>query len=958
MVFNTQATFVLTVQPHRQFGLVLGAHFTDESENKGIFRIKENILAENLEKESEKLSEYQREIIKQLNEITEKALQKHFAKNAKSVVDFLAVLAKDEQLTRYVRGYIDRRIAKCIDIAARNNTPVFVRERKVNTLYIEKKLEVEPEVVQPLFRFELSPDEFKYSISAVSKEKNVKIDTGNSEVITNEPCIVRIQNKLYRFRGIDGKKILPFIGKSHIIIPKSTEHRYMETFVLNTIKNQLVEATGFSIIEEKTEGKPILSLEERLNGETCLTLSFQYGDKTYPANAAKISEVYLSTENNRYTFTKFTRNEGWERLVTNTLTEKFNLKKINDAELIPANIDVKTDTLYALVEWLNLNSESLEKSGFTIKQAYANRHFYLNRFHFDISAKSEEDWFDLYGRIKLGEFEVPFIYLKKNIVKDIREYVLPNGQIFVLPEIWFTKYKPMFLMGKESDKRLKLPKSLFNLLVDSQIHAPSAQELGAKFNQFHVESIQLPQNLAATLRDYQIQDYHWLNLLRDNGMNGCLADDMGLGKTLQTLAILQYAKEQGEQQPSTSLIVVPTSLVHNWQREAQRFTPSLTITLHVGSQRTKSATKLLKSNIVITTYGIVRNDIDFFKDLNFNYVILDESQTIKNPFSKIYRSVLLLKASHFLALSGTPIENSLSDLWSQLNFLNRGMLGSLKSFRNEYIVPIEKNGDDQKEKQLKHLINPFILRRTKEQVAKDLPMLTEQIIYCDMAEDQQQIYEKEKSMIRNSIISSIEQVGIEKSSISILTGLTRLRQIANHPALLDEYREMESGKFEDVTRSVESVISENHKILIFSSFVKHLEQVEKYIQGQNMGYHKLTGETNNRNQIVEEFQSNPEKKVFLISLKAGGIGLNLTAADYVFILDPWWNPASEMQATSRAHRIGQRKNVFVYRFITLNTVEEKILKLQAKKEQLSQLFIDAGNPLKLADKDTIMELIN
>ncbi|HOZ13296.1 MAG TPA: DEAD/DEAH box helicase [Tenuifilaceae bacterium] len=960
MPFDSTITpiFALTIQPHRQLGLMLGAHFIMESDSSDIFQIKENLLAESLAKNETKLADNHKEIIKHLNDITEKALQKHFAKNAKSVVDFLSSLSKDEQLSQYIRSYIERRIAKCIDIAANTDVPIFIRDKNANSLYSERKLNIELEIAQPLFRFERNANEFKYSISASCNGKKIKIEIGNSEVITNEPCIVRIGNKIYRFNGIDGKKLSPFVNKSHITIPKTAEQKYMETFVLSTIRNQLVEAVGFDIVEEKVDGKAFLTLEERLIGGACLTLNYQYNNRTYLANASLANEVYLKLDDGNYTFTKFSRNEAWEKSIVNTLVNQLQLKKVSDAEFIPTEVDVKsTDTLHILVEWINTNSEKLESSGIAIKQAYINRDFYLKTFHLDLSAKSEEDWFDLYGRVKLGDFEIPFIYLKKHIVKGNREFVLPNAQIFVLPEIWFTKFKPLFLMGKESDEKLKVSKSLFNILVDNQIDAPEAKALNTKFSQSQIEGVSIPHNLNATLRDYQVQGYCWLNLLYQNAMNGCLADDMGLGKTLQTLAMLQFASNHPDKNIKTSLIVVPTSLVHNWLKEANRFTPDQNVFVYTGAQRTKSASLLQKYDIVITTYGIIRNDMDFFKDLKFNYVILDESQTIKNPFSKIYRSVLLLKANHYLTLSGTPIENSLSDLWSQLNFLNRGMLGSLKSFRDEYIIPIEKSADTEKERQLKHIIEPLILRRTKEQVAKDLPPLTEQIIYCDMSDAQQEVYEKEKSMIRNSIIESIEQAGVEKSSISILTGLMRLRQIANHPALLDDYATLDSGKFDEVTRSIENIIAEKHKILVFSSFVKHLEQVEVYLKQANIGYEMLTGETANRGKIVEEFQSNPAKQVFLISLKAGGVGLNLTAADYVFILDPWWNPAAEMQATSRAHRIGQQKNVFVYRFISINTVEEKILKLQAKKEHLAQLFIDTNNPLKLADKDVIMELI-
>jgi SNF2 family DNA or RNA helicase len=354
---------------------------------------------------------------------------------------------------------------------------------------------------------------------------------------------------------------------------------------------------------------------------------------------------------------------------------------------------------------------------------------------------------------------------------------------------------------------------------------------------------------------------------------------------------------------------------------------------------------------------VLRNEIDLLKDVRFNFVILDESQTIKNPASKVYRSAVLLKAKHFLSLSGTPIENSLTDLWAQLNFLNRGMLGSLRSFREQFITPIEKNKDEKVQDALKRLVEPFIMRRRKQEVAPELPQLTEEVVYCNLSEEQRSIYEEEKSLVRNSILENIESVGYGQSAISILRGLTRLRQISNHPQMLEEYQHADSGKFDEVVRTIEALVEENHKVLIFSSFVKHLRIVEKQLEQTGIAYQMLVGSTTNRQQIVDGFQNNPSCHVFLISIKAGGVGLNLTAADYILVLDPWWNPAVENQAIARAHRIGQDKPVFVYRFISVGTVEEKIRRLQESKLLLSSHFVDNSNPLSAISQEQMMEIL-
>ena len=376
-----------------------------------------------------------------------------------------------------------------------------------------------------------------------------------------------------------------------------------------------------------------------------------------------------------------------------------------------------------------------------------------------------------------------------------------------------------------------------------------------------------------------------------------------------------------------------------------------------GNQRKKSTDYFHNFDIILSSYHTIRQDIDLISTYHFHYIILDESQLIKNPASMLYRTVIRLKSDFKLALTGTPVENSLTDLWTQLNFVNPGLLGDLTFFHREFARPIEKMGDDEKEDKLRKIIQPFILRRTKEMVARDLPPVTEQTVFCDMTDEQFRIYDEEKSSVRNSILKNFTSNGAEKSTIVVLQGLMKLRQISNHPVMAYEDYESSSGKFETVLQDIESVISEGHKILVFSSFVKHLDLYAEVFRKRRIMFSMLTGASTNREKIVNTFQNQEDNMIFLISLKAGGVGLNLTAAEYVFILDPWWNPASEMQALNRAHRIGQDKSVFVYRYITSDSIEEKIVRLQDKKSKLADTFITSNNPLKDIDIKEILNII-
>ena len=595
-----------------------------------------------------------------------------------------------------------------------------------------------------------------------------------------------------------------------------------------------------------------------------------------------------------------------------------------------------------------------------------------------------KDWFDIHAIVKIGDFQFPFSRFRKHIIMNIREFTLPNNQVVILPSAWFSRYRDMFVFGNEEEDRIKLKKHHFQLLNEAMGADTSDLiiKLKNKLVQNQSDEFIEPLELQAQLREYQKTGVHWMYQLHKNNMGGCLADDMGLGKTLQTITLLLKIKDEarietkvpvtskpliqlslfdipaftGSEPLSTSLIVMPVSLLHNWENEIHKFAPSLKVHKFFGTQRTRNFSDLLNVDVVLASYGVVRNDVEKLCELNFKYIILDESQLIKNPDSKVYKAVIQLQSEHKLVLTGTPIENSLTDLWAQLNFLNRDLLKSQGYFREEFVVPIEKHNDEEKQKKLQMIISPFILRRKKEEVVKELPSLTEQVIYCEMTDEQSELYEVEKSSVRNIILESINNQGFERSSILILKALNRLRLMANHPKMVIPEYNNESGKFDEIIRGIENVIDEKHKVLIFSSYVKHLNIVAEYLNKAGHSYSMLTGATRDRQKVIETFQTDEENRVFLISLKAGGTGLNLTAADYVFIIDPWWNPASENQAISRAHRIGQDKKVFVYRYLTRDTVEEKIQKLQQQKSAMAELFINSNNPFRSYRKEEIEDL--
>lgn len=969
--------FAIALNDHRFLGQVLSPYFIQKNEKGTFYRIVSTVLKGDADKPDSSLSDIEKKLVKLMENYSDENLAKKFSRKKKGKEFFNDI--DQDFFKKWVVPYIDKQIVECIEIIRVNKIKFFYKQAKYNNLYDEDLIEILEHPAEPVFHFDLNEEGLTYYLKIIYEGKPLKILFRKPVILVDTPCRIIINNKLYTFLKISGKRLLPFLEKESVKVPDRVTDKYLKSFVINIIRDHEVEATGFSIETLHSDKKMVITLEKGLDLTPMLVPRFQYGEKRFMPDKRGDVEVDLKSESGEYVFKKYQRNLVWESemwvflrskgLVLNGTTLIFN----KDSELF------RDEPQYAIINWINLMKDELETKGIFIEQTIPEIKYFIGKQELDMKLKMEDDWFDLYAIIRFGNFEIPFLYLKKNILSNIREYMLPNGEVAILPVQWFVNYKELMQLGIENDTHLRFSKHHYKIINENIGGIDPAIE--EKLKRFETEKFDLltePVGLKAKLRGYQKEGYSWMFSLGQKKFGGCLADDMGLGKTLQTLTLLQKMKEirdhtipkkrKVENQLSlfgneeeilapASLIVVPTSLVYNWNNEVKKFTPQLKIYKHIGTQRKRvHFEKIINQyDIIITTYGTIRNDYEQFRDYRFNYLILDESQYIKNPGSKSYQSVCELQSEHKLVLTGTPIENSLSDLWAQVNFLNRGLLGSYSFFQKEFIQPVERKNDEEKQKQLKHLISPFILRRTKEEVAPDLPPLTEQIRYCEMSESQKKIYEEQKSAIRKTLFENIEKHGIKKSSFMALQGLTRLRQLSNHPSLLG-YEENDSGKFDEVIHDIEELISEDHKVLIFSSFVTHLKLFQSEFEKNGWGYSFLTGQTIDREKVIEEFQQDKKRQLFLISLKAGGVGLNLTAADYIFILDPWWNPASENQAISRAHRIGQDKKVFVYRYITEESIEEKIQKLKDRKSELAQKFITSNSPFEKVSADEILGL--
>lgn len=614
--------------------------------------------------------------------------------------------------------------------------------------------------------------------------------------------------------------------------------------------------------------------------------------------------------------------------------------------------------------WFLKTIRRLQEENITVKGMENLKKFRYNTAipKWEMKTGSGLDWFDLKIKVSFGKEDVPLRDLQKAIKSAQKVVVLSDGSFGALPEEWLHQYSTLMKMGEEQDGKLRVNKMHFTLI--EELHGLINEEailLELKEKKQKLQCIEdiapcpVSKKIKAELRPYQLSGFNWMQVLDELSWGGCLADDMGLGKTLQTICFLQYLQEKNKN--TTNLVVCPTSLIYNWESELQKFAPALNYHICYGSNRNFSKEHFEKFNIIITSYGTMRSDIQELQKHHFEYVILDESQNIKNPDALVTKAAQILKAKNRIILSGTPVQNNTFDLYAQMHFLNPGFLGNKEFFKTEFAIPIDKNGSSETAQQLRKLIYPFMLRRTKEQVATDLPDKTETVLWCTMNKEQRAVYEEYKNYYRHQLMTKIEEDGMGNSSIYILEGLLRLRQICDSPVLIKDkdVTTTESIKLEELLREMVENTG-THKVLIFSQFTQMLQLIKEAFMQNKISHLYLDGGTpaGKRKDLVAQFQSDPEIKTFLISLKAGGAGLNLTAADYVYLIDPWWNPATEEQAIDRTHRIGQLQKVFAYKMICKDTVEEKILQLQQKKKFLSkELISEEKSFIKKLTKDDV-----
>ena len=568
---------------------------------------------------------------------------------------------------------------------------------------------------------------------------------------------------------------------------------------------------------------------------------------------------------------------------------------------------------------------------------------------FAIQVSSSTDWFQVsmeatFGGDKIRQADIiAALEAKSSVVK------LKDGSVGILPEEWINRFQTLQGIGKKAeDGTLRFSASqglLLNAALgdDEEVRGDSGFTTYREriLNYDRVKAAKAPTGFKGKLRTYQKDGLTWLRFLQDFRSGGILADDMGLGKTIQVLAFLLSRKKDTE---LPSLVVAPKSLVFNWIDEAQKFAPTLKVVQYAGGGRQKVEKEIASADLVVTTYGTLRTDIEKLREIQFDVAVIDEAQFIKNPRSQAAIACKQLKASYRIALTGTPIENSIRDLLSILEFSNPDLL--------ELPNPEDLSKDLQGT--LARLLKPFMLRRTKEAVLTELPEMTEQVLFCELNQEEGDYYAAVRERYRQSIEESVKENGLGKSKIHVLEALLRLRQAACHAGLIDEAKLSEqSSKLELLLTRLKELIAEGHKALVFSQFTSLLSIVRSSLEAEGIQYEYLDGQTTDRKTPVERFQNDASKSVFLISLKAGGTGLNLTAADYVFILDPWWNPAVEAQAIARAHRMGQTNRVFTYRMVARGTVEEKILELQRKKKDLADAVIaeDTDFMKKLSKQD-------
>ncbi len=979
MIVNPDQPFeiVYSIFSHEFLGLLFESYVVPLDDKGRLTYAYQNISSANASEFDSGLDKIDYELIKLMDSMQQDAVVKPYMKKGNlKPKDYLRKIFDPKTEDKVTQELL----FKNLEIKRAKILPLLIGKRLFETASdgnpTGKEIFIHAERATVIFHFDKGEFNTQYYPTVKFKGQKLTWQHRGGYLVCKDPAWLIVDQQLFHFeKGIDGKKLQPFLNKNSIMIERRFEPEYYRKFVTALITQFEVIAKGFEIHTEQGTPEALLAISELPGGtptenlfgeeientsEEVIVLEprFKYGEFDFGMlsndGESNGNSCRYEEKDGNFTFYKTVRTSKVEERYV-TIIKKKGLNFIHGKTALP-----KTQAF----EWLGNHEDYLTENKIRIvqKSGLNGKTYHIGKAQITIEVNENIDWFDVKALIKFGVYLVPFAKIRRLIIQGKHEFELPNGETAVIPASWFVNYSELFnFIEERSTDELVLRKHHLAFARELQNGELIRLNLSLKLERLRnfdaIDDYSIPTSFQGSLRPYQQAGYNWLRFLNEYQFGGCLADDMGLGKTVQTLALLAHEKE--ENPGFASLLVMPTSLIYNWELEARKFTPDLKILVYSGTQRSKDPWKFRGYDVILTSYGIVRLDVDVLKDFYFNYVILDESQAIKNPTSNIAMAVNKLKSKRRLILTGTPVENGTMDLWSQMNFVNPGLLGNQTIFKKQFLQPIEKQNDKSKASRLHAMIKPFILRRLKSQVAKDLPEKLTNVKYSDMTAEQEKVYEEVKTYYREKIIGEFDGMGRGSQQFMLLRGLTQLRQIANHPKLVREDYTGESGKQEDITYMLQETISEDHKVLVFSQFVRHLSIVREFLDREKIPYAYLDGSTKDRQAQVEKFQNDPNVKVFLISLKAGGVGLNLTKAEYVFLLDPWWNPAVEAQAIDRAHRIGQENKVIIYKFITRGSVEEKIMALQDRKLALAgELISNEESFMKSLDNEDIRALLD
>ncbi len=935
---TTQYGLVFSIYHHDFFKYLIGAYLLPFLPN-GEYSLSNarSLTEENIENYKEHFTEDEKKLILLCSQIHPKNLIRQYKGDPFHAQSFFRDNLQPKNAAVYERilNSIEKKLIKIFPLL--QGKAVF--EMGYDGYPAQKRVKTSTEKASVTFHFQKDYLRLLYYITVRLQGENTILTNQQVHILTNHPAWILRKGVLFTFKDpIDGKKMMPFLSKMNIEVGRDKMEEYFRKFVTRVFERYEVRYKGFMV--KVIEKEPVFHFYIRKNHQDFFSFEQAVGYGDYELRFMNAEEEKLKTQvffeiiNQDYCICKVERKLDKEESVRAMLMECVpNKESFLAWENIPKN---------KALTWMSENMNAIREAGMQIHKEEGVAAYSFDKPMVEVSSLLRGDWFDIQAVVEVGGFRIPFVRFRNHILKNQREFLLPDGKTIILPETWFSQYHYLTKLGTAKEDSFAVTTRDYGL-VKAQLEEANSKDktVTLRLADPLIVKQELPISLKAQLRSYQEDGYYWLMQMQSCNRGVILADDMGLGKTLQTLAVFQKEKEKGNKSPS--LVIMPTSLVFNWKKEAAKFAPELSVMIHTGSNRTKSTQVFGFFDVILTTYSIIRLDIEWIRGYSFHYVVLDESQSIKNPESKVSKAVKQLTATHRISLTGTPIENSVLDIWSQMQFLNpeifTKLYGSEQQFQKEYVIPIEKYQNKEKLKALKKTLRLFIMRRKKEEVADDLPPKIENIHFCEMTETQEKAYQAVRDAYRNYLLEMINDGSLQKKKLNILAGLQKIRQLAIHPRLIQPEMEItESGKYEEIKRLLYEIIAEDSKVLIFSQFVGMLQMMKQDFIKEGIQFQYIDGSISakDREKAVTQFQENHLDKVFLISLKAGGTGLNLTAADYVFIVDPWWNPAVEMQAIDRAHRIGQKKTVFYYKFITRNSIEEKILRLQQTKFQLSE----------------------